>query len=523
MSASTASPISFTINHTAPKATRFAPRLGKLTFQRQKGQRLDLQTPGMLAMTSRGVVPHLSRDYYAQCERTLRWTNVVFESFLEQNPPVPTLQKGEHPLHTFLGFNPNTTVLSMTARDPHDAREMPTNGNAHVCAHTLRGVRKLSPEDWRSYAHSTKPDVLIALSDTPFTDPPYSQKRLTKSIERSAAWLLNILRPFSSSLPSPSATPDPKPFALFVPLAGTSSTGARRAFSESLREPLYGPEADALKGTGYTCLDDGIDGYTVDMVPLRASLPAPSNGDLKQEETIKELVQTSLKPLPSSKPLLITGASTPHEILRLVSDGGDVFDSKWAQRCADLGVTLDFEFPVRNESTDGKKQLGHNIYSTDYTHDFSPLSSSFAPASSPSDTVPTCFCPTCSPVKPTSRLYHGVDRPQDSLVEDSGRGEHEKPYTRAYIHHLLHTHEMGAHALLAMHNLAVLEAFFEGVRSVLASSPSTFEDEVARFAETYDEEFGVLKEAGDMWLGVEKARGKGRLAREKEAAGGDDE
>ncbi|KAG2021374.1 hypothetical protein CC2G_006619 [Coprinopsis cinerea AmutBmut pab1-1] len=38
------------------------------------------------------------------------------------------------------------------------------------------------------------------------------------------------------------------------------------------------------------------------------------------------------------------------------------------------------------------------------------------------------------------------------------------PHTRAYIHHLLHTHEMSAHALLVSHNLAVVEAFLRGIR-----------------------------------------------------------
>jgi hypothetical protein len=69
---------------------------------------------------------------------------------LEHNPPVPTLQAQQpgqaanpHPLHTFLGFVPDKHIVSMSLRDPHDAREMPPNGNAHVCAYSLRGVRKV--------------------------------------------------------------------------------------------------------------------------------------------------------------------------------------------------------------------------------------------------------------------------------------------------------------------------------------------------------------------------------------------
>ena len=55
------------------------------------------------------------------------------------------MQKGteKHPMHKFLGYLPSKHVLSMSIRDPDDAREMPTNGNDHVSANCLRGVRKV--------------------------------------------------------------------------------------------------------------------------------------------------------------------------------------------------------------------------------------------------------------------------------------------------------------------------------------------------------------------------------------------
>jgi hypothetical protein len=111
-------------------------------------------------------------------------------------------------------------------------------------------------------------------------------------------------------------------------------------------------------------------------------------------------------------------------------------------------------------------------------------------------------------------------------------------HTRAYIHHLLQTHEMSAHTLLAMHNLTVLDRFFGGVREVLGvlgSSPSAsgatpaeaeiedekmkkWTEEVDRFCENYDEMKSkqVFERARSDWKDVDRARGKGRLAREKE-------
>lgn len=78
---------------------------------------------------------------------------------------------------------------------------------------------------------------------------------------------------------------------------------------------------------------------------------------------------------------------------------------------------------------------------------------------------------------------------------------------------------MSAHSLLVLHNLAVLEAFFAGVRETIRSLDSeTFDLEISRFFQEYDEELTIFSESKTMWGEVEMARGKGRLTREKEKA-----
>ena len=72
------------------------------------------------------------------------------------------------------------------------------------------------------------------------------------------------------------------------------------------------------------------------------------------------------------------------------------------------------------------------------------------------------------------RLYHhpheyGVDTSND---EPTSSPQYKPHFTRAYIHHLLHAHEMSAHALLAMHNIQVLSAFLSGILHVMDSSTS---------------------------------------------------
>ena len=91
---------------------------------------------------------------------------------------------------------------------------------------------------------------------------------------------------------------------------------------------------------------------------------------------------------------------------------------------------------------------------------------------------------------------------------------------------------MSAHTLLAMHNLTVLDRFFEGIREILGSLASAsplksatasgvaeiedgriqkWTEEVDRFCQMYDE-----MKSREYWRDVDRARGKGRLAREKE-------
>ncbi|KAF8963764.1 tRNA-guanine(15) transglycosylase-like protein [Flammula alnicola] len=512
-----------TFSFSLPSPTRYGPRIGSIIFKRP-GSTLDpvqIATPGLLTATSRGVVPHLSRDHH-KLTNAIRWLNVPFETFLEHHPPVPTLQPGPNPLHKFLGFVPGKHILSMSARDPYDGRDMPTNGHSHLCVYSLRGVRKLSPAHWRSYVLACQPDVVFALSDIPFTEPPYSQKRLTKSIERTATWLSNILHP----------TENDGPLNVLVQMAGGTSIPARKAFSDSLLEPLFGSEAEAIKP--FTTLDEGVAGYTFDLVPLRLSLEVAEKKNPRvsspidlnpvmpsHTEQIIPLLKTSLASLPEMKPRLINSTESPHEILHYISAVGiDLFDGHWAQRAADIGVALDFEFPVRaSTSTESKLDIGHNLYDAKYSLDFKPVADSFRGALSTDDPEkPICHCAACSPISPSTRIYHGFDTPDASgepSRDPTAALLYRPHYRRAYIHHLLHTHEMSAHTLLVMHNLEVLDAFFTGIRKVIAEAPESWEAEVRKFEATYDEKLGVFDGAKASWQEVELARGKGRLAREK--------
>ena len=67
----------FTPSSPTPK---FGPRTGSLTIKRNGDEALHkTETPALLAATSRGIVPHLSRDH-VQRTRVIRHIQLPFES-----------------------------------------------------------------------------------------------------------------------------------------------------------------------------------------------------------------------------------------------------------------------------------------------------------------------------------------------------------------------------------------------------------------------------------------------------------
>ncbi|KAI9568066.1 tRNA-guanine(15) transglycosylase-like protein [Boletus coccyginus] len=523
---------------------KFSPRVGRVVLTRDAARDaaptvIAMDTPNILVGTCRGVVPHLSRDH-THASDAIQWLNVPFESFLEQVPPIPTLQNGPHPLHRFLG--------------------MPPNGNTYVSANCVRGVKKVTLSDWRKYVYKMQPDVVFALTDTPLTPPPYSQKRITRSIERSATWVADILRPILDD-PGSSEPYTPRlsghPLNAFVHMAGGTSLPAREAFAYGLRETLHGLEADAIKPL--RCLDEGITGYVFDLAVLRGIKPSPNTSGhqkmLQHPEHIVEaltpnttgeasptsilpmakpsvvpnivsLLKASLEELSEQKPRLVTGTRSPHEMLRLIRDVGvDLFDVGWAMSAANFGVALDFVFPVPVSGTvNARQSLGHNLYNSIYAHQFGRLADALVGAGEGTDGVTTqqhvCPCIACSPRSPSSHILHStVDQQPRAAAGGKVVAQYEKPYSRAYIHHLLHTHEMSAHALLVAHNLAVVSAFLECVRQVWVegadgSRSARFALEVERFSSAYDESGELFITAKKDWEYVDRARGKGRLTRD---------
>ncbi len=239
---------------------------------------------------------------------------------------------------------------------------------------------------------------------------------------------------------------------------------------------------------------------------------------------------------------MVISTQSPHEVLRLINEVGiDLFDvSGWSSACARRGIgsTSFFLRPKmtrRNPPTigvnaprsDGRLDIGHNFFShvtlTTSADRSQLLDGQSGAAKRAALYSNVCPCIACSP-QSTATAGASCD----------------PPHTRAYIHHLLHTHEMSAYALLESHNAAVIASFFSGIRRTLSTSLASnradsgrrsqngfFSKEITNFIAYYGLPCSILEEATREWEAVEKSRGKGSLKRARDAEttakGNDDE
>jgi Queuine tRNA-ribosyltransferase len=228
-----------------------------------------------------------------------------------------------------------------------------------------------------------------------------------------------------------------------------------------------------------------------------------------------ELIRSSFEALSPTKLRIVHSPPSPHIILRLIAETGmDLFDVPWLAEAADLGIALDFQFPVPPSmlGRDLARPIGHNLFEERFAMDFEPIG--MLERSWP------CYATFSS----GHILHSKLDGEQwDSLNgEPSSEANVARGFTRAYVHHLLHTHEMGAYALLHLHNLATMDRFFEDVRAfmsqkTLLGGELEFTKEIVDFYETYELPDRLFEEARRRWKEVEDARGKGSLKRERDA------
>ncbi len=139
--------------------------------------------------------------------------------------------------------------------------------------------------------------------------------------------------------------------------------------------------------------------------------------------------------------ICLSESGSPHFILKDMALGVDLLCISFVASASDHGIALIFEFSGRRSATDVPRPLGIDLWSTESEAILLPLS-------------PNCDCFTCT-------RYH-----------------------RAYVHHLLQAKEMLAWTLLQIHNLSVMDRFFDACRKSIANG--AFEEDVGLFTRRYE-------------------------------------
>lgn len=241
------------------------------------------------------------------------------------------------------------------------------------------------------------------------TDMDAKTKRIRKSVDRSLRWLDENLEK-SKALDIP----------VFAPVMGHTDK------EERIRSATATAERD-------------VQGFIINVLGF-------------DRDTVASQVRTSTDHLPSDKPRLAYGLSSPEGILEGVSNGIDLFDGSYAYKATEKGRAIIFKFGQELKSAletqDQPKTL--NLWSTDLAHAFEPL-----------DT--TCGCDACS-----------------------------RPHSKAYIHHLLNAHEMLGPILLMSHNIYQLDRFMQSIRTSIEKGQ--FEQDMKVFMSHYSH----LKEGDGM-------------------------
>ncbi|EFA82931.1 hypothetical protein PPL_03709 [Heterostelium album PN500] len=150
----------------------------------------------------------------------------------------------------------------------------------------------------------------------------------------------------------------------------------------------------------------------------------------EREQQIPKLIEL----LPAQKPRLITGLGSPEEVLFLVENGIDLVNTSYPFKVTEWGHALTFEYKLdklqqqqqqqQSSTSTPNKPNKINLWDAKYVIDMTPI-------------VEGCQCFTC------------------------------KNHTKAYIHHLMNTHEMLSQVLLTIHNLSHYLGYFEELRNVI--------------------------------------------------------
>lgn len=316
-------------------------------------------------------------------------------------------------------------ILFLAYNDPSEFDATPVQGKS-LNLNALGGKRKIDAAGWLKLQTNFRAELYSALSyDVQF----YSgNKRLTKCVDATIAWLDELLPPHATNPKSAhpktaDGTFKPIPGAMFAVIQGGNNDFERKRCIKAITDRIEAHHASsASQGDATTSNSQRrIQGFIYGGFGL---------DDLPEDRA--RALAINLSSLPADYPRLLPTIESPEEILDAVSMGIDLFSNSYAGRIAQLGHA--FSFATRFLATG-------------------------APSAQPAD-VPL----ELGGDRNKMNLHDGAfELDQRPLIEGCACYACQK-HTRAYIHHLINTHEMLATILLVIHNTHHYLDFFSAIR-----------------------------------------------------------
>ncbi|RFU31505.1 hypothetical protein B7463_g4801, partial [Scytalidium lignicola] len=413
------------------------PRIGRMVLNGRK----DVQTPNFFALSSRGAVPHITPDVISS-STDISGVHMALEDFVERaeskTPPILNWSPSQSPLHSFTAL-PSSLITLLAPRRSPAVKPPSGNSDSFISIYTSTGFQTLENSKYNAFVQSLSPDIAVSMADLPYNNPGI--KRIAKMGDRTQAWLTQLVK---------SKNPEQMIFAPVLPIDFHSQVDYMNAVADEF--------ADQIQGLAL---------YDSNLLP-----------DLPATTTVSRLPRLSL-----DEP------ASPHNILREVSLGMDLFTVPFISTTTDSGIALTFRFPgplpedKSIPAVDGTTALplGIDMWDSEHAASLLPITTS-------------CTCYTCT-------LHH-----------------------RAYIQHLLSAKEMTGWVLLQIHNHYILSEFFAAVRESIQKG--TFDTDCETFTAAYESELPAKSGQGPRVRGYHfKSEGPGEKKRNKAPwgnLGGDD-
>lgn len=313
---------------------------------------------------------------------------------------------GKH-LHAFAAL-PSSSISILGPRRTPAVKASIGNSDTYVQMFTSNGFQPLTNTEYINIIDTLKPDIAIPLADMNYSamNTP-GGKAMRRMCERTEDWMAQLHNTLDGEALRKSNT------SIFAP-----TLPAPYPMQWRYLQRLSDDMVDRLSGLAV---------YDVDILSELGELP-------------------SLLPLPR---LSFDAPEDPHETLRQISLGVDVFLLPFVNAISDAGVAMTFTFPPpppsASQATPGCEllPLGDDLTSSTNATSLEPL-------------VKGCTCYACS-------SHH-----------------------RAYFHHLLNAREMLAWTLLQLHNHHVIANFFAGIRASLAVGKEKFQEDYQEFTRRYE-------------------------------------